>query len=303
MLSSIDYSKFKTLIEINTLINSHYQDTHSLLTRILESATRLCEGEASSLLMLNKESQDLHFEIALGPKGQDVKRFTVKIGEGIAGWVAKHNKAVIVNDPSNDQRHLRDIPLKIGYPSNNMLAVPMRLKDECIGVIEVLNKKNGNDFSEEDLEWLEIFANQAALAITNAMNFERAHSEIQLLRDKIDSGQGFHTMIGKSQAIVEIMDMIDRVAKTDSSVLILGESGAGKEIFAEQIHLRSPRVHTPFVRVNCAALPEGLLAMLKGPLPTRWPTGRAALNWPTAALFFLTKSAICPCHYRPNCCG
>jgi Nif-specific regulatory protein len=71
--------------------------------------------------------------------------------------------------------------------------------------------------------------------------------------------KGFHTMIGRSPVMTEMIKIIDRVAKTDSSVLITGESGTGKELFAEQIHLRSPRNHAPFVRVNCAAIPGGLL--------------------------------------------
>jgi Nif-specific regulatory protein len=73
------------------------------------------------------------------------------------------------------------------------------------------------------------------------------------------SGKGFHTMISRSPVMTEMIKIIDRVAKTDSSVLITGESGTGKELFAEQIHLRSPRNDAPFVRVNCAAIPEGLL--------------------------------------------
>lgn len=259
MLSRIDAAKFNTLIEINELINSDYQDIHSLLTRILESATLLCAGDASSLLLIDRDAEELRFEVAVGLKASEVKRFTVKIGEGIAGWVVLHNKSLIVNDAANDQRHLRQIPEVIGYPSRNMLAVPMRVKDECIGVIEVLNKADGRDFTQDDLEWLEIFTNQAALAIVNARSFERAHSEIRLLRDKITTEQGFHTMVSKSPLILEKLDIVDRVAKTDSSVLILGESGVGKEIFAEQIHLRSPRGSAPFVRVNCAAIPEGLL--------------------------------------------
>ena len=259
MLSTIDVNKFNTLIETYTLINSHYQDINVLLTRILESAMLLCAGDAASLLLMDKQRAGLYFEVALGTKGREVKQFTVKIGEGIAGWVAQHNKPIIVNDVAHDKRHLKNIPDLIGYPSNTMLAVPMRIKDECIGVIEVINKAEGEDFTQEDLAWLEIFANQAALAIVNTKSIERAHSEIQLLQDKINTDQGFHTMVAKSPLIIEKLEIIDRVAKTDSSVLILGESGVGKEIFAEQIHLRSPRKAAPFIRVNCAALPEGLL--------------------------------------------
>ena len=71
--------------------------------------------------------------------------------------------------------------------------------------------------------------------------------------------QGYHTIITKSPAVLEILEIIQRAAKTDSSVLLLGESGVGKELFAEQVHLHSPRSSFPFIRVNCAALPEGLL--------------------------------------------
>jgi Nif-specific regulatory protein len=259
MLSKIDVQKFDTLIQINTLINSDHTDTRALLTKILESATRLCGGEASSLLLVDEKRQELYFEIALGSKGQAVKQYTVKMGEGIAGWVALHDKSIIVNDVANDKRHLRAISQEIDYPSRNMLAVPMRIKSECIGVIEVINKANGKDFTQEDLDWLDIFANQAALALVKTKYIEQAHSEIQLLQDQLNIDQGYHTLIAKSPIILEKLEIIDRVAKTDSSVLILGESGVGKEIIAEQIHLRSARSRKPFVRVNCAALPEGLL--------------------------------------------
>jgi Nif-specific regulatory protein len=259
MLSKIDARKFNTLIEINTLINSNYSDINALLTQIIDSATRLCGGEASSLLLMNRESGELFFEVALGDKGAEVKRFTVKMGEGIAGWVALHNKSIIVNDVENDKRHLVSISRQIDYPSRTMLAVPMRVKDECIGVIELINKKDGKYFDEQDLEWLEIFANQAGIAIVNARSIERVRNEIELLQDQLKTDQGYHTLIARSPIILEKLEIIDRVAKTDSSVLILGESGVGKEIFAEQIHLRSPRNSKPFIRVNCAALPEGLL--------------------------------------------
>jgi Nif-specific regulatory protein len=73
------------------------------------------------------------------------------------------------------------------------------------------------------------------------------------------SGKDFHTMISRSPVIADMIKIIDRVAKTDSQVLITGESGTGKELFAEQIHLRSSRSSAPFIRVNCAAIPEGLL--------------------------------------------
>ena len=258
MLSSIDVNKFHTLIEINALINSNYKDIHGLLSRIMESATRLSDAEASSLLLMDKEKSTLNFEVALGSKGAEVQKYTVKFGEGIAGWVAQNNKSLIVNDVQNDKRHLSSIGEEINYKSKTIMAVPMRIKDDCIGVLEVINKTGEGGFSQDDLEWLEIFANQAALAVVNAKSMEEARSKIEMLQNQIQTEQ-YHTIITKSPEILEKLEIIDRVAKTDSSVLLLGESGVGKELFAEQIHLRSLRKNASFIRVNCAAIPEGLL--------------------------------------------
>jgi len=91
--SAIDRNKFDTLIEINALINSEYSDGKELLRTIIESATRLMEAEASSLLLVNPENNKLYFEISLGTKGPEVQRFSLNMGEGIAGWVAANNRS------------------------------------------------------------------------------------------------------------------------------------------------------------------------------------------------------------------
>ncbi len=257
--SKIDPKKFETFIEINNLINSNYSDVRVLLTEILESATRLAGGEASSLLLLDKESKKLFFEIALGSKGPEVKKFSLNMGEGIAGWVAEHNTSLLVEDVDKDPRFFSDISKKVRFPTTSILAVPMRIKDQCVGVIELINKKNGEAFTQEDLEWIEIFSTQAAITLQNARNFQKVRDEIGRLQDQVAGGRGFHTFIGSSPIIQEKLEIVRRVAAADSSVLILGESGVGKELFAEQIHLQSGRRDKPFVRVNCAALPEALL--------------------------------------------
>lgn len=255
----IDRNKFDTLIEINTLINSAYTDIRDLLTKIIEFATRLTSGEASSLLLVNPENNKLYFEIALGSKGADVKRFSLKKGEGIAGWVYENNRSLIVNDVSTDNRFYADISKKIDFATTSILAVPMQVKEKCIGVIEIINKKNGQKFDEEDLQWLEIFATQAGIAIQNARSFQQAQEEIYLLQEQVQAEKGYHTFIGESKVIKDKLSIAFKAAGADSSVLLLGESGVGKELFAEQINLGSRRKGGPFIRVNCAALPENLL--------------------------------------------
>jgi Nif-specific regulatory protein len=211
------------------------------------------------LLLHEKESNKLFFEISLGSKGPEMKRFSLNMGEGIAGWVAEHRTSLIVNDVETDARFFADISKQIGFPTTSILATPMHVKGECVGVIEIINKNNGRLFNQEDLEWLEIFSTQASLTLQNARNYQKVRDEMDLLRDKVSGGEGYHTFIGESKAIREKIELAKRIAATDSSVLILGESGVGKELFAEQIHLHSPRRNRPLIRVNCAALPEHLL--------------------------------------------
>lgn len=256
---NLDRKRLETLIDINTLINTNYTDIKVLLTRIIESATRLSQGEASSLLLVHPENNKLYFEIALGKKGTEIKRFSLNMGEGIAGWVAKNNTSLIVNDVKTDERFNSEISKQLGFPTDSILAVPMCLKDKCVGVIEIINKKGTQEFTDDDLQWLEIFATQAAIAIQNARAYQKIQEEILLLQEEVKTRRGFHTFIHESKEIEAKLLLVTKAAQTESSVLLLGESGVGKELFAEQIHLKSPRREKPFIRVNCAALPEGLI--------------------------------------------
>ena len=119
---NLDSNRLETLIDINTLINSNYTDVNTLLTKILESATKLSNGEASSLLLLNPENNKLYFEIALGDKGKEIKRYSLNLGEGIAGWVAKHNASLIVNDTDSDPRFNSEISKNIGFNTYSIVA-------------------------------------------------------------------------------------------------------------------------------------------------------------------------------------
>ncbi|MCK5675119.1 MAG: GAF domain-containing protein, partial [Spirochaetales bacterium] len=139
LTSKIDAKKLATLIEINNLINLDYQDPHALLSRILESATRLTMGEASSLLLVNSENNKLYFEISIGTKEEELKNYSLNMGEGIAGWVAKNSTSLIVNDVDTDPRYFAEIGDKIGFNTKSILAVPMLIKEECVGVIEIIN--------------------------------------------------------------------------------------------------------------------------------------------------------------------
>ena len=257
VIESTECEKLNALIEINERINTSYTDVNALLVYILESAMKLVECESSSLLLVNKSDSMLHFCVALGPKGAEVKNYVVS-KESIAGWVASNNQPLIINDVANDPRFNSNIQQKTGYLTKSMIAIPMQVKNVCLGVIELINKSSG-EFADKDLELLTIFANQAAIAYSNADTYKTAKNRIDDLEKAVKKNSIYHEFVYKSRVVKDILAVIDELAKTNSSVLIMGESGVGKELFAEQLHIRSNRSTKPFIRVNCAALNPSLL--------------------------------------------
>ncbi|PIE98066.1 MAG: Fis family transcriptional regulator [Treponema sp.] len=257
--SSIDKNDLTALMKTTLLISSNFSNLNDVLYRVVESAMTVVKADAASLLIVDESVDKLRFEIALGPKGFEVKNMAVSMDKGIAGWVVRNNKSAMINDVSSDSRFDPTVQQSTGYESKNMLAVPMKVDGVCIGVIEVLNKVSGQDFSFDDLQILELFARQVAVAYLNARSYDRSKNEVACLQDQLNQDKGYHTMIAESPVMQDRLELCKKVAKSNASVLILGQSGVGKELIAEQIHLSSDRSDKPFIRVNCAAIPESLL--------------------------------------------
>ena len=143
-------------------------DVDALLKRIGQSAEQMFLCEASAIMLLDEDQENLFFKVATGEKGGLVTKFRIKLGEGIAGWVAEKREAVLVNDVSQDPRFTGRQDQASGFKTKSVLCVPMVAGGDLIGVIEVLNKKAGADFNEVDKGLLESLASLAALAIANA---------------------------------------------------------------------------------------------------------------------------------------
>ncbi len=257
--SPVDPQKLDVFLEINNLLNSRTFDLNGLFHVILKSAMQLTDGEAASLLLISPNKDCLEFVVALGPKGEQVKSFVLKLGEGIAGWVALHNVPLHVADVEKDNRFAAQISHAIGYHTENILAAPLRVSGQCVGVLELINKKNGTDFSSEDMTWLELFSNQAGMAIRNAQSIQSMKDELSRLNRDLEARREPESFLAVDPKMVEVVGLARKYSTTDSTVLILGENGTGKERIAESIHQESQRSSGPLVKVNCAALPEHLL--------------------------------------------
>lgn len=143
-------------------------DLDVLLNKIIKYATIIVEGEAASLLLLDKEKKELYFKASLGKKSKEIKKYKVKIGEGIAGWVAEKGISLIVDDVSKDGRWNKRVDNATKFKTKSIICVPLILQDEILGVMEVINKKDGKYFDKNDEKILNSLANQAVVALRNA---------------------------------------------------------------------------------------------------------------------------------------
>lgn len=160
--------------ELGKALTSSLQLDQVLLT-IMEKIHEFIQPDTWSLLLVDEEKQDLYFQIATGHGSQALKDIRVKLGQGIAGWVAQTGQPVIVPDVSKDTRFFAKVDEKTKMETRSIVAVPVRFRDHCLGVIELINCVGPDGFNDRDLALLEALADYAAIAIENARHVERIH--------------------------------------------------------------------------------------------------------------------------------
>lgn len=253
--SSIPDSTTAYFKEISTWVSSVH-DLDNLLELIIDTATRMMKAKASSLLLLDQKTKRLYFKVATGEKRQEVMKYELDKGQGIAGFVAQKGEPVLVPDVSKDHRWYKEISESIGFQTRSIACVPMKADGEIIGVVEIIDKEDGSPIQNEDMKVLTVFAELSSLAISRAQKIEQVKRENRDLKEVIG---GNYQLIGESDALKKTISDAYLVANSKSSTLILGESGTGKELLARLIHRAGHRKHKPMVVINCAALPESLL--------------------------------------------
>ena len=144
-----------------------------MLENLLKKAVDLFACEAGSIQLISEEAGEIVFLSAVGSQKDEVKRLRIPLGAGVAGWAAAHGQPAIVNDPQNDERHLKEIERRLDYPVRNLLAIPMMLGGRAIGALELLNKRRGQ-FNSKDEKLATVVAGQAASAIQLGRHREEA---------------------------------------------------------------------------------------------------------------------------------
>jgi transcriptional regulator with GAF, ATPase, and Fis domain len=186
----------------------------------------------------------------------------IPIGVGVAGKIAAAGKQIVLRDLDKEPGELAYVDWLKPEKIRGFNGVPIIYKGEVLGVIAAFSRANVPDGAEV---WSRVFANHVAGAIANARAFEeiqqlKAQLEQQnaYLQEEVVEAKAFGDLIGQSAALRQVVSQIDLVAPTDASVLILGETGTGKELVAHEIHRRSRRKDKPLIRVNCASIPKEL---------------------------------------------
>ncbi|MGQ4809473.1 Anaerobic nitric oxide reductase transcription regulator NorR [Candidatus Entotheonellaceae bacterium PAL068K] len=244
-----------SLIEINQLLISTVEPDE-VLEVILESATRLFAAEGCSIGLLDDTGQQLAFVFMAGLA--KAEEFRIPIGHGIAGSVAQTGEGVISNDVSRDSRWFSGIDQQTGFATRSILCAPLKQQDRIIGIIETLNTSKPEGFTSEDLELLTALGGLAGTAITRTQVFTRVRNVGAAFQEVV---QHRYRLVSSTSAVMqEALRLARTVAATDTTVLLLGQSGTGKEVVARAIHQWSPRADHPFVAINCVALTPELLA-------------------------------------------
>jgi transcriptional regulator with GAF, ATPase, and Fis domain len=259
--------KFLLLLELSRAFSAMVE-LDELLPLVLGRTKDVLDGEACSIMLLDEKTQELYFPVTsdMSPDLEErLRRIRFPADRGISGSVLHSGRAELVEQVVQDPRFYPAVDEEMGVHTRDLLCAPLRTHQGVIGVIGVRNKREGG-FTIEDLEFLDALAGSIAIAIDNARLYEqvrqseaRLQAEVAVLRRERVQHERFAEIIGTSPAMQRVFSLIETAIPTPISVLLEGETGAGKELIARAIHSRGARGAEPFVAVNCGALPESLL--------------------------------------------
>ena len=177
-------SDLSNLVQLSSLINSSLE-TQEALNNALMSVEQALNAEVSSIFEVDQAKGELFIRLARGPGSGKIKALRLKIGEGIAGWVAQAEKPLICPDPYADARFSRHFDDESGFRTRSILCVPLKSRDRLVGVVEVINKKAAQGFTEADLEILIMLGNMIGPALENANLYSRVKEKLSLTREEL----------------------------------------------------------------------------------------------------------------------
>lgn len=255
----------RTLLEINNAIITHLTPD-ALLHSLSDILGRIVPYSGAALTLYNPETRSFRYLAMEGPVPTDSFRAGLEFDrkDTISGWVFDHQCPATRGDLEKEKKYANDHRL-IAKGIFSDCIVPLIIGGRSIGTLNVGSTEK-HQYSQASVEILQEIANQIALAVTNMQSYEeivelksRLERENVYLQEEIRTEHNFEEIIGNSPALLAVLRRVEQVAPTDSTVLIYGETGTGKELIARAIHDHSTRKNRPLLKVNCSAISAGLV--------------------------------------------
>ena len=238
---------------IYRLLNAH--DPDRVLEELIRDVLDLFDAEGSSIALIDADRKKLNFFLQAGESKRP--SFQVNMGVGVAGRVAQTGELICVNDVQTSPLFYGKIDQKSGFTTRSILCAPIWKEEEVIGTLQVLNKCNHQDFTLDDQERLKILSRFSGVALSRSQERQRLNTLESLAIIELSSR--YNLVQSQSKQMNKQLGILKQVAQAHSTVLILGESGVGKEIAARALHQWSSRDQQHFVAVNCTAISPQLL--------------------------------------------
>ncbi len=256
---------YRALLAVAVVLNSQ-REMQSLWEAITAEITKVVSWARATVTLYDPEADGFRFYVIATTMAQVVlQRDAVipRVGSGM-GWAYDHKTPHIRSDLKQTQIFPED-KLYVQEGLGRIINLPLLVGDKCLGILNIGSIESGVP-DPGDLEFLTQVAMQIAYAIDHVQAYEQidrlrkqlAKENVYLIEElKLTKNSG--TLVGKSQAFQNVLVLVREVAPTPTTVLIIGETGTGKELIAQAIHDWSPRHRKPLVRLNCAAFPAGLV--------------------------------------------
>ena len=226
-----------------------------LLDELIDQVVSLTSASKGFLVLAEGDRYEVR--VARGLDRQPVDDPEQLLSDKIIREVITSREPQIISDAYHDTRFQNSMSV-INLKLSSVMCVPLIVRGELLGLIYVGNNSVVNLFKQSQLETLRVYAAQAALFIKNAKLVNELRSDAVGLQKRLDNVK-FGQIIGSCPQMIDVYKRVEKVAGTDISVLVTGETGTGKELIAQEIHSRSPRARGPLVTVNCGAIPENLI--------------------------------------------
>jgi Nif-specific regulatory protein len=250
-------NRFNTLLKISSELNT-LRNPAEILDRVMDLAIETIMAERGFVIVKSDLENEKYNVVVARKFKQDVIEQQLQLSNSVIQRVLSSGKSVMTYDAVQDDRFKNADSIQL-QNIHSIACVPLKQDKQILGAVYVDNPKNVGRFNNESLEFLEIFAGQATIAIENARIIENLKIENLQLQKTAGQKSRYAQIIGSSDKIQEIFDLIDRVAQSEATVLIQGESGTGKELVAQAIHENSARCDNQFIPIYCGSLSENLL--------------------------------------------